>query len=280
MATRSIHELEDTIVDLSESGQTTPDISKLDEETPLIEFRDTEFAYPARPGQSILKQLRLKLYKGQSIALVGPSGCGKSTIIQLLEQFYDPTGGEILIGGNSIRQYSPAAVRAMFALVGQEPVLYSGTIEENINLGRDLPLSQHELQRVIEQSQLTDLVSSLPDGVKTDVGSRGTQLSGGQKQRIAIARAIAMDAAVLLLDEATSALDSESERLIQAAIREGTRGKAVIAIAHRLSTIQHSDQIYVLDGGQVIETGTHSEMLRQRGRYYSMVIAQGGAAGS
>lgn len=222
----------------------------------------------------MLKDFNLKLYKGQSIALVGPSGCGKSTIIQLLERFYDLTAGEIVISGEPIESYSPEKTRTLFALVSQEPVLYYGTIEENINLGRSVPLSQDELEHVINQSQLKDLISSLPDGVKISVGSGGTQLSGGQKQRIAIARAIAMDAPVLLLDEATSALDSESERLIQAAIRKGAEGKTVISIAHRLSTIQNSDCIYVLDEGRIIESGTHLELLELKGRYWSMVLSQ------
>jgi ATP-binding cassette subfamily B (MDR/TAP) protein 1 len=225
----------------------------------------------------VLKDFNLKLYKGQSIALVGPSGCGKSTIIQLLERFYEPTAGEIVIAREPIQNYLPERVRTLFALVSQEPVLYHGTVEENINLGRSTPLSRDELEYVIDQSQLRDLISSLPDGVKTSVGSRGTQLSGGQKQRIAIARAIAMDAPVLLLDEATSALDSESERLIQTAIRKGAEGKTVVSIAHRLSTIQHSDCIYVLDGGRIIESGTHLELLEMKGRYWSMVLSQNGA---
>jgi ATP-binding cassette subfamily B (MDR/TAP) protein 1 len=245
--------------------------------TPFIEFRNTSFAYPARPSQYVLKDFNLKLYKGQSIALVGPSGCGKSTIIQLLERFYEPTAGEIVIAREPIQNYLPERVRTLFALVSQEPVLYHGTVEENINLGRSTPLSRDELEYVIDQSQLRDLISSLPDGVKTSVGSRGTQLSGGQKQRIAIARAIAMDAPVLLLDEATSALDSESERLIQTAIKKGAEGKTVVSIAHRLSTIQHSDCIYVLDGGRIIESGTHLELLEMKGRYWSMVLSQNGA---
>lgn len=276
-STRSIHELGNSATEIAELDAKAPETTKLGDMTPLIEFRDVEFAYPARPAQRVLDHLSLKVYEGQSVAFVGLSGCGKSTLIQLLEQFYKATAGEMLIAGQYINGYSPAAVRAMFALVSQEPVLYSGTIEENINLGRASPLSSDELQHIINKAQLNDLVSSLPDGVRTQVGSRGTQLSGGQKQRIAIARAIAMDAPVLLLDEATSALDSESERLIQAALREGSRGKTVIAIAHRLSTIQHSDRIYVLHKGSIVESGTHSELLQQRGRYYSMVISQGGA---
>lgn len=279
-STRAIYELEDSVPDVTSLNQTPPDISVLDQETPLIEFRGIDFSYPSRPSQRVLKHFNLKLYKGQSIALVGPSGCGKSTIIQLLERFYEPLAGEIIVTGTPMQSYAPETSRTLFSLVSQEPVLYQGTVEENINLGRSTPLSSNELERVIDQSQLRDLISSLPDGVKTSVGSRGTQLSGGQKQRIAIARAIAMDAPVLLLDEATSALDSESEQLIQAAIREGTQGKTVISIAHRLSTIQHCDCIYVLDGGRIIEKGTHSGLLESKGQYWSMVMAQIGVGES
>ncbi|EHK18460.1 uncharacterized protein TRIVIDRAFT_47399 [Trichoderma virens Gv29-8] len=279
-STRAIYGMEDSIPDVSKLNQMAPDISVIDQEAPLIEFRDIDFAYPARPSQIVLKRFNLKLYKGQSIALVGPSGCGKSTIIQLLERFYEPLAGEIVVAGAPIQSYTPEISRTLFSLVSQEPVLYHGTVEENINLGRATPLSPVELERVIDQSQLRDLISSLPDGVKTSVGSRGTQLSGGQKQRIAIARAIAMDAPILLLDEATSALDSESEQLIQAAIREGTHGKTVISIAHRLSTIQHCDCIYVLDGGRITESGTHYELLESKGQYWSMVMAQIGVGES
>ncbi|KAL6695716.1 P-loop containing nucleoside triphosphate hydrolase protein [Trichoderma pleuroticola] len=274
--THAIYELEDSVPDVTSLNQTAPDISVLNQETPLIEFRDIDFSYPSRPSQRVLKHFNLKLYKGQSIALVGPSGCGKSTIIQLLERFYEPLAGEIMIAGKPMQ----SCARTLFSLVSQEPVLYQGTVEENINLGRSTPLTPNELERVIDQSQLRDLISSLPDGVKTSVGSRGTQLSGGQKQRIAIARAIAMDTPVLLLDEATSALDSESEQLIQAAIREGTQGKTVISIAHRLSTIQHCDCIYVLDGGRIVEKGTHSSLLESKGQYWSMVMAQIGVGES
>ncbi|KAL7957265.1 P-loop containing nucleoside triphosphate hydrolase protein [Trichoderma compactum] len=238
-STRAIYELEDSV----------PDVSK----TPLMEFRDIDFSYPSRPSQRVLKHFNLKLYKGQSIALVGPSGCGKSTIIQLLERFYEPLAGETVIAGTPMQSYAPETTRTLFSLVSQEPVLYQGTVEENINLGRATPLTPNELERVIDQ---------------------GTQLSGGQKQRIAIARAIALDAPVLLLDGATSALDSESEQLIQAAIREGTQGKTVISIAHRLSTIQHCDCIYVLDGGRIVEKGAHSSLLESKGQYWSMVMAQ------
>ncbi|PNP50362.1 hypothetical protein THARTR1_08966 [Trichoderma harzianum] len=279
-STRAIYELEDSVLDVSNTSQTAPDISVLNQETPLIEFRDIDFSYPSRPSQRVLKHFNLKLYKGQSIALVGPSGCGKSTIIQLLERFYEPLAGGIMIAGTPMQSCAPGVTRTLFSLVSQEPVLCQGTVEENINLGRSTPLTPNELERVIDQSQLRDLISSLPDGVKTSVGSRGTQLSGGQKQRIAIARAIAMDAPVLLLDEATSALGSESEQLIQAAIREGTQGKTVISIAHRLSTIQHCDCIYVLDGGRIIEKGTHSSLLESNGQYWSMVMAQIGVGES
>ena len=151
--------------DVSNLNQAAPDVSVLDEQTPLIEFHNVDFAYPARPSQRVLKQFNLKLHRGQSIALVGPSGCGKSTIIQLLERFYEPIAGEIIIAGAPIQNSSPESTRSLFSLVSQEPVLYHGTVEENINLGRSTPLTPDELERVIDQSQLRGLISSLPDGV-------------------------------------------------------------------------------------------------------------------
>ncbi|KAH8807174.1 P-loop containing nucleoside triphosphate hydrolase protein [Xylogone sp. PMI_703] len=276
-STRDIYALGDSVMSSEGKTHKVPPISELDPATPLIEFRNATFAYPARPLHPVLKQFNLKLYPAQSIALVGPSGCGKSTIIQLLNGFYNLAAGEILIAGIPIQNYLTEELHKLFALVSQEPVLYQGSIEENINLGRSsAALSEQDLQGIITQSQLSDLVSSLPEGVQTMVGSRGTQLSGGQKQRVAIARAIAMDAPILLLDEATSALDSESEALIQKALKEGSRGKSVISVAHRLSTIQHCDCIFVLDRGVVIESGTHAELLKSKGRYWAMVISQAG----
>ena len=281
--------------------QPVPSLDNPAPDTPLIELRDVVFAYPSRPIPPVLRSISLKIYPGQFIALVGPSGCGKSTIIQLLERFYDIQSGDILIGGISIKDLDPDDMRKLFALVSQEPVLYAGSIASNIMLGSRAPASSdletpdtQELDTFLQQAQLTDLVASLPDGLNTQVGTRGTSLSGGQKQRVAIARALAQEAPILLLDEATSALDSESEHEIQKALlgdRNATdaltdsegdaakpiaRTKTVIAVAHRLSTIQRADCIFVLDGGRVAECGKHAELLGRKGVYWGMVRAQAG----
>lgn len=249
-----------------------PDIYHLSSTIPLIEFRNVAFAYPSRPTQKVLDKFSMKIYAGESVALVGASGSGKSTIIQLLERFYDPSEGEILVAGTPITEYSSEGLRETLTLVSQEPVLYQGTIEENILLGCAKQHLDHDrFTKVLAESQLVDLVSSLPDGIRTIVGSKGSQLSGGQKQRVAIARALATGSPVLLLDEATSALDSESERLIQNAIGDTLHTKTVIAVAHRLSTIQHFDHILVLEEGQLVEKGTHCQLLEKKGQYWSMV---------
>ena len=243
---------------------------------PLLEFRNVTFAYPSRPTKRVLSDFNLKIYANESVALVGASGSGKTTTIQLLERFYDALAGRVLLAGVPIREYAAESLRRTFALVSQEPVLYQGTVTDNINLGRSTPLQGPDLDVILAQSQLTDVVASLPDGVHTSVGSRGGQLSGGQKQRVAIARAVAMETPVLLLDEATSALDSESERLIQTAIRETAQHKTVVAVAHRLSTIQHFDRIVVMHDGRAVESGSHEELMAARGRYWSMVEQQAG----
>lgn len=277
-STRVVLDMEDRLPQTM-GTRVIPSLDKWDTRAPFIEFRDTSFRYPTRPEKQVLNQFNMNIYQGQFIALVGPSGCGKSTIIQLLEHFYQVDSGEVLIAGIPIQDIEPEQVRNLFSLVSQEPVLYQGTIEENINLGVQTALSDAELQTVVKQAQLSEMVNSLPDGAKAYVGSRGSAVSGGQKQRIAIARAIAQNAPVLLLDEATSALDSESEHLIQQAIKENSQSKTVISVAHRLSTIQHADCIFVMDGGRVVETGKHDELLRQGGQYWAMVQAQTGLAG-
>jgi ATP-binding cassette subfamily B (MDR/TAP) protein 1 len=253
-----------------------PQIAEMDPALPLVDIQGVSFAYPARSTRQVLKDFSMKVFPGQSVAIVGPSGSGKSTVIQLLERFYDADFGQIAIGGIPIQDYPSDKLRQIFALVSQEPVLYQGTIAENINLGCSKPLDEQQLSQVLVQSQLTDVISSLPEGTHTVVGSRGGQLSGGQKQRVAIARAVAMGSPILLLDEATSALDSESERLIQTALSKTSQGKTAIAVAHRLSTIQHFDRILVLQEGSVVESGSHGELLAKKGRYWAMVDQQAG----
>jgi ATP-binding cassette subfamily B (MDR/TAP) protein 1 len=256
----------------------------------LIEFRDVSFRYPSRLDQPILRRLNLTVKPGQFVALVGASGSGKSTIISLLERFYNPMTGEIYIDGRNIATWDLTSYRSHLALVSQEPALFQGTIRENILLGTTRPYtSETDLINACKDANIYDFIISLPyvpspnscamlthrrQGFETIVGTKGGMLSGGQKQRIAIARALIRDPRILLLDEATSALDSESEKVVQAALDAAAQGRTTIAVAHRLSTIQRADVIYVLDQGEVVESGTHDELLRKRGRYFELVNLQ------
>ncbi|KAL4754305.1 hypothetical protein BDW72DRAFT_138250 [Aspergillus terricola var. indicus] len=240
-----------------------------------IEFQDVHFRYPTRPEQPVLRGLNLTVKPGQYVALVGPSGCGKSTTIALLERFYDAIAGSILVDGKDISKLNINSYRSFLALVSQEPTLYQGTIKENILLGiveDDVP--EELLIKACKDANIYDFIMSLPEGFNTVVGSKGGMLSGGQKQRVAIARALLRDPKILLLDEATSALDSESEKVVQAALDAAARGRTTIAVAHRLSTIQKADVIYVFDQGKIVESGTHSELVQKKGRYYELVNLQ------
>ncbi|OJJ96754.1 hypothetical protein ASPACDRAFT_80963 [Aspergillus aculeatus ATCC 16872] len=240
-----------------------------------IEFRDVHFRYPTRAEQPVLRGLNLTVKPGQYVALVGPSGCGKSTTIALLERFYDAIAGKVLIDGKDITQLNVNSYRSFLSLVSQEPTLYQGTIRENILLGvtgEEVP--EEALIKACKEANIYDFIMSLPDGFNTVVGSKGGMLSGGQKQRVAIARALIRDPRVLLLDEATSALDSESEKVVQAALDAAARGRTTIAVAHRLSTIQKADIIYVFDQGKIVESGTHQELIRAKGRYFELVNLQ------
>ncbi|KAK9349188.1 P-loop containing nucleoside triphosphate hydrolase protein [Lipomyces starkeyi] len=239
-----------------------------------IEFRDVHFRYPTRMQVPVLRGLNLSVKKGQYVALVGSSGCGKSTTIGLIESFYRPQAGQVLLDGHDISKFNINAYRSHIALVQQEPILYSGSIRENIQLGALTPVTDKQIIAVCKQSNIHDFVMSLPDGYDTLCGSKGTLLSGGQKQRIAIARALIRDPKVLLLDEATSALDNESEKVVQAALDAAAKGRTTIAVAHRLSSIQKADIIYVFEGGVVVETGNHQELMAKKGRYYELVKLQ------
>lgn len=242
-----------------------------------LEFRDVHFRYPTRPEQPVLRGLNLTVKPGQYVALVGASGCGKSTTIAMLERFYDPLVGGVYVDGQEISSLNVNNYRSYLALVSQEPTLYQGTVRENILLGADKKeedVSEEAFNQACRDANIYDFVMSLPDAFNTVVGSKGSMLSGGQKQRIAIARALLRDPKVLLLDEATSALDSESEKVVQAALDAAAKGRTTIAVAHRLSTIQKADMIYVFDQGRVVESGTHNELLAQKGRYFELVNLQ------
>ncbi|XP_038031210.2 ATP-binding cassette sub-family B member 5 isoform X2 [Anas platyrhynchos] len=239
-----------------------------------IEFRNIHFSYPSRPDVKILKGLNLKVQTGKTIALVGASGCGKSTSVQLLQRFYDPDQGEVTLDGQDIRALNVKWLRENIGIVSQEPVLFATTIAENIRYGRE-DISDAEIEKAAKEANAFDFISRLPDKFNTMVGERGAQLSGGQKQRIAIARALARNPKILLLDEATSALDTQSESIVQAALDKARTGRTTIVIAHRLSTIRTADTIAAFEKGIVVEQGTHSELMLQKGVYYSLVMQQG-----
>ncbi|KAI9738848.1 MAG: hypothetical protein M1834_008355 [Cirrosporium novae-zelandiae] len=273
-AARSIYALEEPTLRSLKSIESSTYNETQSGDLPVIQFKNVGFAYPLMSNHRVLQNFNLTVPRGQFIALVGPSGCGKSTTIGLLEQFYGVTEGQILINGIDINSLDTSEVRRHIALVSQEPVLFQGTIKSNILLGCDSELSSDRLDEITKQAQIHDIILSLPDGYETQVGARGLALSGGQKQRVCISRAIAQDADILLLDEATSALDSESERLVQAALLESSKGRTVIAVAHRLSTIQHADMICILQKGGIVESGKHEELISKHGIYYRMCQLQ------
>ncbi|TYI75131.1 hypothetical protein E1A91_D07G253700v1 [Gossypium mustelinum] len=250
--------------------------------TGCVEICDVEFAYPARPNVSILKDFSISIEAGKSTALVGQSGSGKSTVISLIERFYDPVKGVVKIDGRDIKSYNLRSLRKHIALVSQEPTLFSGTIRENILYGASDKIDESEIIEAAKAANAHDFIAGLVDGYDTRCGDRGVQLSGGQKQRIAIARAILRNPAMLLLDEATSALDSKSEKVVQEALERVMVGRTSVVVAHRLSTIKNCDLIVVLDKGKVVEKGNHSSLLAKgpTGAYYSLINLQSRAHNS
>ncbi|XP_050564999.1 ATP-dependent translocase ABCB1-like [Cygnus atratus] len=241
-------------------------------------IKDVTFNYPNRPEVKVLQGLNLKVEKGQTLALVGSSGCGKSTVVQLLERFYDPLGGEIVFDDKNAKTVNIQWLRSHIGIVSQEPILFDCTIAENIAYGdNSREVSHEEIVRAAKEANIHSFIDSLPDKYNTRVGDKGTQLSGGQKQRIAIARALIRNPQILLLDEATSALDTESEKIVQEALDKAREGRTCIVIAHRLSTIQNADKIAVIQNGKVIEQGTHQQLLAEKGVYYSLVNVQSGS---
>ncbi|XP_065864782.1 ABC transporter B family member 15-like [Euphorbia lathyris] len=244
-----------------------------------VELQNIFFAYPTRPDQMIFKGLNLKIEAGKTVALVGPSGSGKSTIIGLIERFYDPSKGTILIDKQDIKNYNLRMLRSHIALVSQEPTLFAGTIRENIAYGRR-NAKESEIRKAAILANAHEFISGMKDGYDTYCGERGVQLSGGQKQRIALARAIVKKPAILLLDEATSALDSVSESLVQEAMEKMMVSRTCIVVAHRLATIQKADSIAVIKYGKVVEEGSHNQLLSlgRSGTYYSLVKEQGGSS--
>lgn len=243
-----------------------------------VGIESLEFAYPSRPRAQVIKGIDVRVPAGKFVAFVGPSGCGKSTMISLLTRFYDPTSGEIVVNGQPITEIDPRQHRRRLALVQQEPVLYSGSIQDNVSMGiiESVEPTQAQVEDALKSANILDFVKSLPEGLNTELGNRGTQLSGGQRQRVAIARALIRNPRILLLDEATSALDTESEKIVQAALMEAAKdgGRTTIAVAHRLSTIKDADTICVFQAGRIVEIGDHASLLARRGTYYEMCKGQ------
>ncbi|EFC45687.1 predicted protein [Naegleria gruberi] len=234
-----------------------------------IQIKNVKFVYPSRPNATVLTDFSIDIKPGTSVALVGPSGSGKSTIVGLLERFYDPQEGDIVIDGYNIKDIDPQWLHRNIGIVTQEPVLFATTIRENIAyaVGSE-NVSQTQIEEAAKSANCHNFIMDLPDGYDTKLGEKGVSLSGGQKQRVAIARAILQDPQVLLLDEATSALDTESEGLVQAALDNLMQGRTSICIAHRLSTVQNCDTIYVLVKGELKESGTHHELIKKEDGIY------------
>ncbi|GLT68950.1 hypothetical protein SLA2020_411400 [Shorea laevis] len=242
-----------------------------------IELKKVFFSYPARPDQMIFKGLSLKIEAGKNNSIGRQSGSGKSTVIGLIERFYDPQNGSVLIDERDIKSYNLKKLRSHIALVSQEPTLFAGTIRENILYGKE-DATESEVRKAARLANAHEFISSMKDGYDTYCGERGVQLSGGQKQRIALARAILKDPAILLLDEATSALDSVSENQVQEALEKMMIGRTCVVVAHRLSTIQKADSIAVISNGKVVERGSHYDLLGigRGGAYYSLIKLQNG----
>lgn len=238
-----------------------------------IAFQDVTFRYPTQSDVLALDGLTLKVKPGETVAIVGPSGAGKSTLFNLLLRFYDPGSGNILVDGVDVKSADPVAVRARMALVPQDTVIFSSPVGENIAYGRP-DATIHEIKQAAEAALAHGFISAMSEGYDTRVGERGMTLSGGQRQRIAIARAILRDAPILLLDEATSALDAEAETKVQTALEHLMEGRTTLVIAHRLSTVRNADRILVLDGGKVVDEGTHDELINKGGLYARLASLQ------
>ncbi len=238
-----------------------------------VRYESVSFHYPTRPDLPVLRDFSLSIAAGEVVALVGPSGSGKSTVASLLNRFYDPEGGRITIDGEDLRELDATWFRGHVGLVEQEPLLMSMSVRDNIIYGR-ADADSGEVEDAAITANAHDFILAFPDGYDTEVGERGVQLSGGQKQRVAIARAVLRDPRILILDEATSALDAESEHQVQQALERLMQGRTTLIIAHRLSTVMRADRVVVLDGGRVIEAGTHSELMGANGAYRQLVERQ------
>lgn len=258
------------IMDLEPAIRDKPNAAVLQSFNQSIEFRDVSFAYDTEP---VLRHINLVIPKGRTVALVGASGGGKSTLADLVPRFYDPTEGEVLIDGKSLRDYNLESLRQHMGVVTQESILFNDTIFNNIAFGKE-GVSEQAVMDAARIANAHDFIMQTEKGYQTLIGERGSKLSGGQRQRLSIARAVLKNPPILILDEATSALDSESEKLVQEALFNLMKNRTSLIIAHRLSTIQHADEILVVQEGQIVERGNHGELLEKRGIYWKLSTLQ------
>jgi len=238
-----------------------------------VQLQDVRFTYPARPDVPVLQGIELNIEPGEVVAIVGPSGSGKSTIASLLGRLYDPQGGRILLDGKDLKELDPEWLRQQIGVVAQEPLLFSSSIADNIRYGK-AGASMAEIEAAAKAANAHDFITRFPERYDTLVGERGVQLSGGQKQRVAIARAMLKDPRLLILDEATSALDAESEHLVKEALDRLMKGRTTLIIAHRLSTVMDADRVMVLEGGKIVQSGSHAALMGQDGLYRRLVERQ------
>ena len=258
------------------NGQSELDLhpgTKKNKITGEIEFKEVKFSYPQRNDMEVLKSVSFNIQPNQTFAIVGASGSGKTTITNLLLGFYKSDDGQVLVDGVSVSEYDLNHLRENMAIVPQEVMLFSGTIQENIRFGQT-DATDEQVVLAAQQANAWEFIESFPDGMQTEVGDRGIQLSGGQKQRVAIARALLKNPSILILDEATSALDSESEKLVQDALQNLMKNRTSLVIAHRLATIRKVDKILVMQNGAIVETGTHQELMQLKGNYANLVSLQ------
>ena len=265
------------VMDIEPEIKDAPDARDIEIKEGKVEFRDVSFSYASEDGYVlrhlyasedgyVLRHLDMNITGGENAALVGESGAGKTTIVSLLSRFYEPDEGQILIDGQDITKVTQASLHKAIGFVQQNVFLFDASIRENLRYGK-IDATDDELWAALEAASLKDFVISLPAGLDTEVGERGTRLSGGQRQRLSIARVFLKNPRIIVFDEATSSLDSESEELIQQAFRRVSKGRTAIVIAHRLSTIVDSDEIFVLEGGSIAEKGTHSSLMKENGLY-------------